>query len=170
MSDSNDNNLLSRLARGEQSAEEAGRLAATKPEHDAPEEAENATAVKVDGNLDAILDRLNNLADDEPDGSQEADGPAEIGRAAEDTNAFLPIEPESFRQAKLTDTEVEALAIKYLLSRGDVTGRNIAGQLRLPFVLVDELMRGLKNDQLGNRHFVLDNKKAKASQIMLAVA
>ena len=61
---------------------------------------------------------------------------------------FVPVEPESFREAGLTDTEVEALILKYLMARGDATGHDVAEQVRLPFVLVDELLRQLKTDQL----------------------
>ena len=63
-------------------------------------------------------------------------------------NAFTPIEPASFRAAGLTDSEVEALVLKFLLARGDAAGRDIADQVKLPFVLVDELLREMKNDQL----------------------
>jgi predicted ATPase with chaperone activity len=48
----------------------------------------------------------------------------------------------------LNDSLVESLALKYLMARGDATGREVADQLKLPFLLVDELLRGLKSDQL----------------------
>ena len=41
-------------------------------------------------------------------------------------DAFLPIEPPTVRDAGLTDSEVESLILKYLLSRGDCTGRESA--------------------------------------------
>ena len=63
-------------------------------------------------------------------------------------DAFIPLEPTSIRGAGLTDTEVESLILKYLLARGDITGREIAEQIRIPFVLLDQLMRQLKADQL----------------------
>jgi len=63
-------------------------------------------------------------------------------------DSFTPIEPASFRDAGLTDSNVEALIVKFLLSRGDATGRDIADQVKLPFVLVGELLGELKNDQL----------------------
>ena len=53
----------------------------------------------------------------------------------------MPIEPASFRAAGLTDSEVEALMLKFLLARGDATGRDIADQVKLPFVLVDQLLQ-----------------------------
>lgn len=78
-----------------------------------------------------MLDQINGLTD-----------------STENRNTFVPIEPESFRKAGLTDSEVEALILKFLLARGDASGRDIAEQVKLPFVLVDELLRGTKNDQL----------------------
>ncbi|MBN1395430.1 MAG: AAA family ATPase [Pirellulales bacterium] len=60
----------------------------------------------------------------------------------------MPIEPDSFRAAGLTDSEIEALILKFLLARGDATGREIADQIKLPFVLADELLRNLKESRL----------------------
>ncbi len=61
---------------------------------------------------------------------------------------FLPKEPTSFRAAGLTDSVAESLALKFLLARGDATGRDVADQIKMPFLLIDELLRALKNDQL----------------------
>ena len=71
--------------------------------------------------------------------------PAEDGLTGE---AFLPTEPTSFREAGLTDSAVESLALKFLLARGDSSGREISAQIKLPFILIDELLRELKNDRL----------------------
>jgi predicted ATPase with chaperone activity len=67
---------------------------------------------------------------------------------AESPNEFTPIEPASFHDADLSDSEVEALILKFLLSRGDATGRDIGNQVKLPFVLVNELLREMKDRQL----------------------
>ncbi len=61
---------------------------------------------------------------------------------------FVPQEPKSFHAAGLNDNLVEALTLKFLMARGDCTGREIADQLKLPFLLVDELLRRLKSEQL----------------------
>jgi hypothetical protein len=63
-------------------------------------------------------------------------------------NPFVPREPASFQQAGLSESEVEALSLKFLLARGDATGREIADQVKLPFVLVDRLLRQMKSDQM----------------------
>ena len=44
-------------------------------------------------------------------------------------------------RAGLTETQVESLILKFLLARGDGTGREIADQVKLPFILVDEMLR-----------------------------
>ena len=58
--------------------------------------------------------------------------------------AFTPVEPVSFQKAGLTDSDVESLVVKFLLAHGDVSGREIAEQVKLPFVLIDALLRQLK--------------------------
>ena len=136
MSKSPEDSLLARLAGG--GVDPWAELAATEPDHDAPDEKD-----EKDEKLDALLDRINQL-------KATTDKPSSIAapEPEADENAFVPVEPESFREAQLTDSEVEALALKFLLARGDAAGREIAEQIKLPFVLVDELLRGMKNDQL----------------------
>jgi len=76
-------------------------------------------------------------------GTNTSTGPANIP-----SDNFLPQEPTSIRSAGLTDSEVEALVMKYLLARGDVTGREAADQVKLPFAVIDPLLRALKQDQM----------------------
>ncbi|MGC3968701.1 MAG: AAA family ATPase [Pirellulales bacterium] len=68
--------------------------------------------------------------------------------AAADSELFVPIEPTSFRQARLNEAEAENIALKFLLSIGTATGREVAEQMKLPFKLVDEMLFQLKVDQL----------------------
>lgn len=79
---------------------------------------------------------------------REAGGPDAKADDVDPDNPFVPREPASFREAGLSESEVEALILKFLLSRGDATGREIAEQVRLPFVLLDQLLRQMKSDQL----------------------
>ncbi len=64
------------------------------------------------------------------------------------STGFVPVEPSSFHAAGLSDSEVEALVLKFLLARGDASGRDIADQVKLPFVLMNDLLREMKNQQL----------------------
>lgn len=61
---------------------------------------------------------------------------------------FYPQEPRSFAEAKLTDAEVEGLILKYLLAKGQASGREISDQVKLPYMLIDNLLRQMKNEQL----------------------
>jgi len=137
------NELLARLAgagTGSDGPDPWAVVAASEPDHepDHPKERE-------DQQIDALLER-----NGQSSGQPAADASLPPGKPAPGylANTFTPIEPESFRQADLTDSEVESLVLKFLLARGDATGRDIAEQVRLPFVLVDALLRSMKNDQL----------------------
>ncbi len=117
-----------------------------------------------DAKLAELLSRIQQITSPEtrkntppPPAPSAAAGPSAAGpltaveKAAAPTaplDAFIPTEPKSIREAGLTDTEIESLVLKYLLARGDMTGREIAEQIRMPFILLDELMRQLKLDQL----------------------
>jgi hypothetical protein len=68
--------------------------------------------------------------------------------APHNQNTFMPIEPASFRDAGLTESEVEALILKFLLARGDAAGRDVAEQVRLPFVPINQLLTEMKYSQL----------------------
>jgi len=61
---------------------------------------------------------------------------------------FFPLEPETLVEAELGEPFVEALLLKYLLTVGGATGRELAEQVKLSFKIVDELMYGLKGEQL----------------------
>ncbi len=148
MSTTPQDNLLARLAGcGEpgEGPDPFAALAATEPDHDLPQKAPE----QRDPKLEALLSRIQTLTKDmgaakpgaEPGGSPP---PGDV----QDDNPFLPVEPTSFRAAGLSDSEVEALILKFLLARGDASGRDIADQVKLPFVLIDELLRQTKTDQL----------------------
>lgn len=136
-----DDNLLSRLSGGGgEGCDPWSALAATEPDHEA------APNPATDEKLNALLDRIRNLAGQSAE--VPASQPAAVAPVTTAEEGFLPIEPASFRAAGLTDSEVEALILKYLLARGDAIGRDIAEQIKLPFILVDEILWRLKNDQL----------------------
>lgn len=85
-----------------------------------------------------------------PSMNQPAAGDPPTVEPAADLGAsgFVPVEPASLDEAGLTESAVESLVLKYLLARGDASGRAVADQLKLPFVLLDELLRRMKFDQL----------------------
>jgi len=61
---------------------------------------------------------------------------------------FVPREPDSLAHAGLTEGLVESLILKFLAYAATATGRDIAGQIRLPFGIVGEVLRRLKGDRL----------------------
>jgi predicted ATPase with chaperone activity len=62
--------------------------------------------------------------------------------------AFLPPCPNTLEESGLTSDEVERLMLKHLLSKGSTPGRLIAAQIKLPFALIDPLLKTMKRDQL----------------------
>ena len=74
---------------------------------------------ETEAELAATLERIKRLTADvgaAASAAQSAEAPAGV------PDAFTPIEPTSFRAADLTDSEVEALILKFLLVRGDAAG------------------------------------------------
>lgn len=71
-----------------------------------------------------------------------------VGSTSKIDDSFVPREPSSFEEAKLTAAQVEELALKFLLARGEASGRQIAEQLKLPFILLEKFLGQLKHDQL----------------------
>lgn len=118
-------------------------LAATEPDHDDPKP---STEKEADERLEALAERVRQLTNgaagqSEPNANPQPDGSVPDA-------GFVPIEPASFREARLSDGQVEGLILKFLLSGGDANGREIAEQVKLPFVLVENLLRQMKTDQL----------------------
>lgn len=111
-----------------------------------------ATAAKQQ-DLDSVIRRIKTLTAQVSGSAGHEEAPAaqpqrQPHTEARRVNDFLPVEPESFRGAGLTETMVESLVLKFLLARGDSSGREIADQVKLPFILIDELLRSLKSDQM----------------------
>jgi len=150
-----DNNLLAQLAGlGESGLGSVAMdtLVATEPQPE-PESQHQPSSGQPDATLDNLVNRIRSLTA----GTSSAPSAATPGPAVASTadasgpspsGNFVPQEPHSFRAAGLNDSLVESLALKYLLAQGDSTGREVADQLKLPFILLEELLRGLKNDQL----------------------
>ncbi len=63
---------------------------------------------------------------------------------------FYPQEPTTLEEAGLMATDIEALILKQLLVSGATTGRKVAEQIKLPFGVMQDLLRGLKQQLLVN--------------------
>ena len=61
---------------------------------------------------------------------------------------WMPEEPRTLAEAGLSETDIEALVLRLIRADGPTVGRRIAEQVRLPFGLVAEVLRGLKAQML----------------------
>ncbi|MEX2175839.1 MAG: AAA family ATPase [Pirellulaceae bacterium] len=151
MSKASDSGLLELLRKDGKGGDPWATLAAKTPSHD-PADGD------PEAKLGEMLKRINELAGGDSKTGQPvpAETPAAPAGAAGQLVAhvvngaeeFVPLEPKTIRDAGLTDSEVEALVLKYLLSRGDATGRDCADQVKLSFVMIEPLLRQLKYEQL----------------------
>jgi len=148
MSDPSQDDLLVRLAgRGDPSDgnDPWAAIAAADPTHEVSKQEQSD---RSEAELDELIRSVNGLMDEDAPATVAPDGAPGACHGVGAQEGFIPIEPTSFRSADLTDSEVEALILKYLFSRGDASGRAIADQVKLPFLLIDELLRQMKHDRL----------------------
>lgn len=61
---------------------------------------------------------------------------------------FVPPEPENLEQTGLTEHDLQVLALKLLLKRGTLSGRQIADSMQLPRPLVQETLEKLRAELL----------------------
>ena len=157
MSDTRADDLLARLAGKAETADGSDPWSAIKstvPQHEPSVPARASAAAvaaveepakesaNIESHLDNLCQRLSNLVGDKSAAKKNAE---ETPRGE---STFVPIEPTTYEEARLTDSEVEALILKYLLNRGTACGREIADQVKLPFKMIEELLRQMKSDQL----------------------
>lgn len=114
----------------EQSVEPAPTDDATADE--LRERTDSAPVAWVDRRLTDLFDRVNQL----------------LGDAQADDGAYRPKCPEALEQAGMTHEEVESLVLKYLAARGVASGRQICNQIKLPFAIVEPVVRDLKFDHM----------------------
>jgi predicted ATPase with chaperone activity len=84
----------------------------------------------VDRRLSDLFDRVNKL----------------LGEAEQEGEGYRPRCPETLEQTGLARQEVEGLILKYVAARGVASGRQICNQIRLPFNIVEPIIRDLKFD------------------------
>lgn len=88
---------------------------------------EESSGGEKDERVNSILDRIKQMTTSPPDlaATPKAASPTPPKPLSAE-NAFFPQEPESFKDAALAESSVEALILKFLLAYGDVNGRDIA--------------------------------------------
>ncbi|MBN1395075.1 MAG: AAA family ATPase [Pirellulales bacterium] len=74
--------------------------------------------------------------------------PDEATKIKGDSDPFTPKAPQSLNAVGVSPSQIEALILKFLASQATATGRRIAQQIKLPFGLIHDLLRGIKEDRL----------------------
>ncbi|MCA9117111.1 MAG: AAA family ATPase, partial [Planctomycetaceae bacterium] len=109
-----------------------GPIRPVRRPHSSGASLETPDFLQQDSGLRDLFDRVNSL----------------LGGASEGEGPFRPRVPETLEQAALTEEEVERIVLKFLLARGSGTGRLICAQLKLPFQIVDPILKRLKQEQV----------------------
>ncbi|MCA9105646.1 MAG: AAA family ATPase [Pirellulaceae bacterium] len=110
---------------------------------------QSSSTSSSDQRLADLIARLNTLGGPTSAGPSGAPGQGDADPTLVDpSNPFVPWVPESLGKANLTENEVEALLLKFLMARGTATGHESAQQLKLPFRLVEPLIRAMKSEQI----------------------
>ncbi len=101
--------------------------------------------------LEQLLDRISSATGDrsiirhrEPPVEERAPDVDDEGFISDE---WYPIEPDTYAEAQLSESEVESLILKCLMARGALTGRTLAAQVQLPFKMLDDLLRDMKSHQ-----------------------
>jgi len=61
---------------------------------------------------------------------------------------FVPVAPSTCEESGLTESEIEGLMLKCLLNSGASSGREMCDQVRLPFRVVERVLRRMKENML----------------------
>ena len=90
----------------------------------------------VDRRLTDLFDRVNKLLGDA------------AGTENNEEASFRPKAPDTLEQSGLNREEIESLILKFLYTRGVASGRQVCLQIKLPFQIVEPIIRDLKFDHL----------------------
>ncbi len=102
-----------------------------------------------EANLDVLVNRVNRMVADATGSRPTAKAaPKQVSEDPKIEDAFVPREPTTLRASGMTESQIETLILKLLLARSDMVGRDVADRLRLPFMLVEQSMRQMKDDRL----------------------
>ena len=125
---------------GDATAPTAGSVAAAAAFTPVPDEAPAgpAVAAAVDDRLESLRQQISVLTDR----TTAAEGVTSA------SSEFMPLAPESLASARLTDSQVSSLILKFLLNQINASGREVAEHISLPFALINKLLSQLKADHL----------------------
>ncbi|MEM9703329.1 MAG: AAA family ATPase, partial [Planctomycetota bacterium] len=92
---------------------------------------------RAEKRLSELYQRVESLLGPPPGGDDDETG----------APAFRPMCPNTIAESGLTEDEVERLVMKYLLNVGSASGRTVGTQIKLPFTIVDPIVRKLRKAQ-----------------------
>ncbi len=95
---------------------------------DAPERSDVTPVAWKDKRLSDLFQRVNKL----------------LGSNPSETGVYRPESPATLEASGLTRQDVELLILKYVYSRGSASGRQVCQQIKLPFQIVEPIVRELK--------------------------
>lgn len=96
-----------------------------------------ANAGTSGSDLDELFNRVNRLLGDT--GSE--------SRPVKDSDTFVPRQPRQMSETGVPVALVEKITMRFLLQVGSETGRRIAAQLKLPFKVIEPLLKQLRTDK-----------------------
>ncbi len=100
-----------------------------------------------DDHLDALVVRLRKLTGENAVAAKELVKDSSALEGVDLHAEFRPAEPESLCDTGISESEVAALMLKYLLKSGGATGRTVAAQMRLPFSITQGILAQMKADR-----------------------
>jgi len=101
--------------------------------------------------LDDLFDRVNQLLGTTAPRSDDADG--DCGEAPRDRppvdpgQPFTPRQPQTIRESGISAALIERLIMKYLYQVGLSASRGIAAQMKLPFKVIEPILKQLRSDK-----------------------
>ena len=93
--------------------------------------------------LDELFNRVNMLLGEPNAGSKSNSG----SKGAAATDAFIPRQPRTMRETGINPAMIEKIIMRFLFQMGVETSRRIAGQLRLPFKVLEAVFKQLRQDK-----------------------
>lgn len=106
--------------------------------------------------IDVLFDRVNTILGDN----------SLVRPEANPGSAFVPRQPRSLREANVSPNVMERIVMRFLLQGSVIAGRRIATQLKLPYKLVEPVLKQLRQEKhidlsgtttAGDSEFVLTN-------------
>jgi hypothetical protein len=111
----------------------ASEIESDRDDHNqTPEKSNFPHGMMRNSRLAELFDRVNTL----------------LGPSQTNQERFVPRQPETLEETGLNHEEIERLILKFLLSKGSGSGRQIAAQIKLSFQIIEPLLKLGKQDQL----------------------